>query len=80
MTDRTFTPDEQRDARRLLADLRAWGQVLRDSTPPSLTFFLTPAERIGPHAWQQYQAVVGQLERLFSDNAQPPTHDEGGAK
>jgi len=81
-TDRTLTPAEQRDARHLFDDLRAWGQVLRDTTPPGFGLFYvpTPAERIATHAWQQYQAVVGQLERLFSDNAQPPTHDEGGAK
>ena len=63
-TDRTFTPTEQRDARRLLADLRAWGQTLRDATPPSF-IPLTAAERLTLHAWGQFAATATRLERLL---------------
>ena len=63
-TDRTFTPAEQRDARHLLDDLRAWGQTLRDATPPSF-FPLTAAERLTLHAWGQFAATATRLERLL---------------
>ena len=62
--DRTFTPAEQCDARRLLADLRAWGQTLRDATPPSF-IPLTAAERLTLHAWGQFAATATRLERLL---------------
>jgi len=63
----TITPDERAEARRLIADLLAWGPVLRDAQAPGGLFAqLTPEGRIASHAWTHFQAAAMKLERLFS--------------
>jgi len=77
-TDRTFTPVQQRDARRLLADLRAWAETLRDATPPGLLFAFSSSERLTMHAWGQFEATAKRLERLV--DGEPETHDDEGGE
>ena len=66
----TISPDERAEARRLIADLLAWGPVLRDAQAPGGLFAqLTPEGRIASHAWTHFQAAAKKLERLFADAA-----------
>lgn len=75
MTNETpLTPDERTEARRLLADMLAWGQILRDAQPPVSVFpiFQPPEQRIGWNAWAQLQAAAKRLESLLGSQPETP--------